>query len=282
MSRPVRNYLWRKHVRPAWLAAQEPQLRAAAPAGFAAIEKPGARTILLECFCARSRDARRLRKIFGGQIVALPGDWRQRLFQSKRQPLGIGARLTVVEAARATELKNTLVIPAAAAFGTGEHTTTAMCLRMLERRSRNARAGWSLLDLGTGSGILALAARRFGAAKVVALENDPLALSTAVRNGRRNRLRDIEFLLGDVTKSLPSGRFDFITANLFHELLVKIIPRMPCRLSARGELILSGIMRPQLPDVVRALQASGFESAETRRRGKWIALRAFLQREKAI
>src|SRR5207244_8027136 len=82
-----------------------------------------------------------------------------------------------------------LVIPASAAFGTGEHATTAMSLRLLERVTRKWKDGWSLGDLGTGSGILALAAKRFGAGRVVGIDIDPTAISMAESNARLNKVR---------------------------------------------------------------------------------------------
>src|SRR6185503_7295831 len=79
-----------------------------------------------------------------------------------------------------------LIIPAGAAFGTGDHATTAMSLRMMERLTRDWRAGWSAVDLGTGSGILALAAKRFGASRVAGIDLDPMAIATAKENARLN------------------------------------------------------------------------------------------------
>ena len=75
-----------------------------------------------------------------------------------------------------------LVIPASAAFGAGEHATTAMSLRLLERLTREWKNSWSLADLGTGSGILALAAKRFGAGRLVGIDIDPKAISIAKAN----------------------------------------------------------------------------------------------------
>ena len=130
-----------------------------------------------------------------------------------------------------------------------------------------------MLDAGTGSGILALAGRHFGAGKVIAVENNPLALATAKQNARLNRIRGVEFIEGDVTHAL-SGKFDIITANLYSALLIGLLPCLRKALAADGKLILSGVMRAQERELVRALKTNKLELIELRRRGKWIALLA--------
>src|SRR6202011_6036275 len=97
----------------------------------------------------------------------------------------------------------------------GDHVTTAMSLRMLERITRKRARGWSMLDAGTGSGILAIAGSCFRAKRIVAIDNDPLATSIARRNARINRTRNIEFRTGEVLKQKIGEKFDVITANLF-------------------------------------------------------------------
>ena len=91
-----------------------------------------------------------------------------------------------------------------------------MSLRMLERVSRGLRDGWRMLDAGTGSGILALAGKRFGAGTVLAIDNDPTAIATARENARANGIREVKFVVGDVT-AMAAGEFDIITANLYSE-----------------------------------------------------------------
>src|SRR5207253_8193948 len=117
-----------------------------------------------------------------------------------------------------------IFIPAGAAFGTGEHATTAISLRLLEEISRKMKPGWSMADLGTGSGILALAAKRFGAGQVVAIDLDPVAISTARANADLNEIRGIEFFVGAVCSWRPTSKFDVIIANLFSELLIEFGP----------------------------------------------------------
>ena len=167
-----------------------------------------------------------------------------------------------------------IVIPAGAAFGTGQHPTTAMSLRLLERLTRRWKPGWSMLDLGTGSGIFALASRCFGARQIIAMDIDPVAISTAKGNAAINRLTGIQFIVADVLRCRVSQRIDVVTANLFSELLIEIIPKI----SHASWLILSGIMRAQEQEVANALRQSGFRVVTVRRRGKWMAATATMDR----
>ena len=136
-----------------------------------------------------------------------------------------------------------------------------------------------MLDAGTGSGILALAARCLGAARVLAIDNDPLACAVAQRNARSNRLRNIEFRMSDVLKLKLKTKVDVITANLFSELLIRALPGWSQRLVRGGFLILSGILRAQEREVLAALRRNGFVLQEARRRGKWVALFALPARK---
>jgi ribosomal protein L11 methyltransferase len=141
---------------------------------------------------------------------------------------------------------------------------------------RNQQAGslrspdkeFSLLDLGTGSGILALAAARFGAKRIIAIDHDPMAIATAKENARRNKIEQVDFRVADVRRWKFPARIDIITANLFSELLIEILPK----LKRAERLILSGVLREQAADLRRALKRNGIAIVETRRRGKWIAI----------
>jgi ribosomal protein L11 methyltransferase len=146
-----------------------------------------------------------------------------------------------------------------------------MSLRLLEQVTRRLTNDWRMLDAGTGSGILALAGKRFGAGDVVGIDNDPLAISTAKQNARCNRIRGVKFVTGDIAKNI-TGKYDIITANLYSELLVSLLPQFRKNLAAQGHLILSGVLRKQEPQLLRALKSNAFQIHTIRRRGKWIAL----------
>ena len=268
--------IWRKAASANWLAQHSTRLEEKTHGSHAVIERPNAKRMQVEAFCRTKAAARELVAAFGGSVEQLPKDWQARLLRGTEKSIRVGRRLivrNVPQSSRRQGGSHVLVIPASAAFGTGEHATTAMSLRMLERVSRRLLPGWRLLDAGTGSGILALAAKCFGAGRVIAIDNDPLAISVAKQNAGANKIRTITFIVGDVNRHLV-GTFEIITANLYSELLRALLPRWRGSLAANGRLILSGVLRNQEPELARALASCGFEIHETRRRGKWIALLA--------
>jgi ribosomal protein L11 methyltransferase len=160
-----------------------------------------------------------------------------------------------------------LVIPASAAFGTGEHATTAMSLRLLERLTRKWEKGWSLADLGTGSGILALAAKRLGAGRVIGIDIDATAISIAKGNALLNHIDDTDFHLADVRRWKPATEWDIIAANLYSELLIEVLPK----LKRCNWLVFSGVLRTQEKEFFLALRRNKIEIVKIKRRGKWIA-----------
>jgi ribosomal protein L11 methyltransferase len=275
---------------------------------LAIISRPGRKDAIAEIAGSSRRDLEKIRSRFGGTIEELPRGWVRKFSRSRKsEPIKIGKRLTIYRSVtrknRSRNKNRSLLIPAGAAFGTGEHATTAMSLRLLEcctrrgahaprvpfsaprrkflperlargaQRSTRGRVGsldknWSLLDLGTGTGILALAAKKLGAARVIAIDHDPIAIATAKENAQRNKIDNIDFRVADVRRWQFPPRIGIITANLFSELLIEILPKLRC---ARC-LILSGILREQEASLVLALKRNKIAIVEARRRGKWIAI----------
>ena len=281
-------YLWRKSATPRWLDAHEAALCAKANAKLVVIEQPDRKNLQVEVCCKSVTQARQLVGQFGGRIEKLPHDWLYRFSrEQKTKPIKIGKRLvisnvggTLVSRLRTRQRKSGhkgpshLVIPAGAAFGTGDHATTAMSLRLLEEGSRKLKPGWSLVDLGTGSGILALAAKCFGAQRVIAMDNDAQAIATARENARMNRIDDVSFRIGDVRRWRSAHKVDIVTTNLFSELLIEILPRLKRSLKHNGRMILSGVLRTQEREFRRAMRAQKVNIMKVRRRGKWVAMLA--------
>jgi ribosomal protein L11 methyltransferase len=250
-------YLWRRRASQQWWSDNEKELRAAAGDRLAIIDEAGRKRLQLEIAASSRAEMQTLVKEFGGRVLKLPRDWLKRFSrQQKTRPIRIRVQK--------------LIIPAGPAFGTGEHATTAMSLRMLEKLTRKWMPGWSIVDLGTGSGILALGANRLGATGVIGIDNDPTAIATARENARLNKINGVEFHVGDVRRWKSSKRVDIVTANLFSELLIKILPK----LTVARWAILSGILRIQECDVTRAVRRHKIDIVQVRRRGKWVAILA--------
>jgi ribosomal protein L11 methyltransferase len=274
---PSPVYLWRKRAELHWVKAKESLLQARDCGQLVIVSRPACKRLELEIVCRSRSDSSALLKKFGGRIEALPRNWLERFARAESKAIKIGKRLIISSAggplvSRLSRHKGRshIIIPASLAFGTGEHATTAMSLRLLEQLTRCWNPGWSLADLGTGSGILALAAKCFGAGQVVGIDNDPAAISVAKSNARLNKIRGATFQLSDVHKWNPAQKADVTTANLYSDLLIEILPK----LRGGGWLILSGILRSQQNAVVRALQRNKLDVIKMKHRGKWVAILA--------
>ena len=160
-----------------------------------------------------------------------------------------------------------LVLDPGMAFGTGLHPTTQQCLEAL---SAIRLEGKSVLDVGTGSGILAIAAAKRGAAPVVAVDTDELAVEATTENTTRNGVA-IPVARGSAA-DVP-GRFDVVIANIVSPVLQQIAPDLAARVAPRGTLILAGISAPNEPETSRAFSAAGFRVCVDRSlRDDWVAV----------
>lgn len=160
-----------------------------------------------------------------------------------------------------------VVLDPGMAFGTGTHPTTALCLAGLDALLA-ATPGAEVLDVGTGSGLLAIAARKLGARRVVATENDPTALRVAEENAQRNGVA-IELRLAP--PSAVTGTFPVVVANILANTLVELAPQIAARLAPGGTLLLSGILAGQEAEVQEAYVAQGLapDPARERSEGEW-------------
>lgn len=160
------------------------------------------------------------------------------------------------------------------AFGTGLHPTTRLCLAAIESLAdRGALANARVIDVGCGSGILAIAALKLGAATAFGVDTDPIAIEATVANARRNALaRRMRARAG----SLPSGEpaFDVVLANLIAGVLVPLAPRLRNELRESGTLLASGIIVNRESEVRLALQEAGLRVRGRSAEGDWVALEA--------
>lgn len=161
-----------------------------------------------------------------------------------------------------------VVLDPGMAFGTGTHPTTALCLEALDRLLAE-RPGASVFDVGTGSGLLAIAALKLGAGRTVACDEDPVARAVAADNARRNRV-PLELSAAEAG-SVP-GPFDLVVANILAGTLLTLAPALARQVAPGGRLLLAGMLAEQAGDVRSAYLARGLAAAAERREGDWVLL----------
>jgi ribosomal protein L11 methyltransferase len=161
------------------------------------------------------------------------------------------------------------------AFGTGHHETTRLCLEWLEEwaMGRTDLGAHSLLDVGSGTGILAIGAALLGVGRILGIDSDPEAVEIAAENVTINRLAGkIRLLVGTVGDVDRAEKFDIIVANIQAFPLIEMAGKLVARLRGSGKLVLSGILLEQRTDVQIAYEAVGMRVANTRSAGEWCLL----------
>ncbi len=162
-----------------------------------------------------------------------------------------------------------LVIDPAMAFGTGHHETTRSCLELMDKYALKVRRD-HFLDLGTGTGILAIAAAKLGYRRVIGVDTDKLAVDAAQKNAELNQTRSIEIRKGSISDL--DDTYDFITANIIAGVLVELAPLIASHLKKDGIAILSGILTGQDKEVIKAMVQTGLNLVERYLDGKWVSL----------
>lgn len=154
------------------------------------------------------------------------------------------------------------------AFGTGTHETTRMCVEALEE---NVKEDTTVFDIGTGSGILAIAAAKLGAKKVIGVDLDPVAVDSAKENVSFNNLNNIEILYGNLM-DVVKGKADLVVANIIAEIIVVLAEDVKNFLVPGGLFITSGIIRERRELVETKLKEKGFKIKEVKEQGEWLCI----------
>lgn len=231
---------------------------------------PGRATVL--AWFVERGDAEAAREAHGGEVAEVPdADWGE-AWKKGLTAFSIGrvrVRPSWIREAPPPGAVEVILDPGMA-FGTGTHPTTALCVGALSDLLA-ARPGASVLDVGTGSGLLAIAAKRLGAGRVAGNDNDPVAVRVARENARANGV-ELE-LSGDPVEEIP-GRFDLVVANILANTLVELAPALAAKVAPGGVVLLSGILVPQEAEVRAAYEAQGLTPfpGEDRRQGEWSLL----------
>ncbi len=194
-------------------------------------------------------------------------DWVARFRETFRASEYAGFRIVPVwEQSEPTP--GTLIVDPGRAFGTGTHETTRLCLDAI-RSAFSARSVGRVLDLGAGTGLLALAALQCGASFALATDCDPEATASARRHAQLNQL-PLNVLLGDGGRPLQPQRFDLVLANIAAPLLLERAEEIMSLVAPDGVLVLSGLLTSDIEEVARAYARCG--AAELLRDGEWAAL----------
>jgi ribosomal protein L11 methyltransferase len=172
--------------------------------------------------------------------------------------------------------KKVIKIDPGAAFGTGSHPTTSLCLEELEKISLSSK---KILDIGSGSGILSIAARSFGASKICSIDDDYLAINSTESNFRLNfgNLDNLKTYLGSfdgLVSKYTLKNFDFILCNILAEVIKGIIPDIRNCLKIDGEVILSGILNSQKDEIIKLLNASNLRINDVSSKKDWVCITA--------
>ncbi len=196
-------------------------------------------------------------------------DW-EKGWKAFYHPIEIGERLAVVpswEEYATNRVKITL--DPGMAFGTGTHETTALCLNILDKI---VLGGEKILDIGTGSGILAIAAIKLGAKSAIGVDIDPMCVRVAKENAEINGINgEFDVKIGDLSKEV-SGKFDIICANIVAGAIIELAKFIPDLLAQDGIFLTSGIIDIRCEEVAQALKKAGLTVKEIKEDGGWVAI----------
>jgi ribosomal protein L11 methyltransferase len=171
------------------------------------------------------------------------------------------------EAANAPAERIRIVIEPKMAFGTGDHPTTSLCLEAVDAYMAS-HPGASVLDVGTGTGVLAIAAKKLGAGRVVGTDNDPVSVELAQENATSNGTPDVELSGKELTE--VEGTFDLVVANILANTLIHLAPLIARKVKER--LVLAGVLVHQRADVEKAYTDLGFTVEPGATQGEWVRI----------
>ena len=196
-------------------------------------------------------------------------DW-QNAWKQYYHAMDIGRRLAIVPGWERYETDRiAITMDPGMAFGTGTHETTSLCLEVLDEM---VQGGERMLDIGTGSGILAIAALKLGAASAEGVDIDPMCVRTAGENAARNGVEDrLTVLVGDLSDK-ATGIYDIITANIVASAILSLAPHIPALLASGGLFVSSGIIDTRKEEVLAGLREAGLDPFEVREKRGWVCI----------
>jgi ribosomal protein L11 methyltransferase len=273
-------FLWSKLSPAKWVDAWEDRFAGNPNVVIEYIK--GGKSVRVQVFCGTREEAEAIVEQFGGSVREVASsEWNKPV--PAPRPLKVRDVLLITSESREAELealrgkhpqRHVISIPPEMAFGTGDHATTSTCLRLLVDIARERRADWTVADLGTGTGLLAIASRKLGSGPVFACDFDPFAVAVAARNAQRNRASQIELKELDILEwDPPAGGYDVVLANIFSTVLIRAWPVIARSLAPGGDLVVSGILASQAWEVFTAAASEGLGFPQVITKGKWVTAR---------
>jgi len=205
-----------------------------------------------------------------------PQNWQEQ-WERTIQPIYVGRNIVIHPSWQSIDLSNEtidVIIDPRMSFGTGHHETTQMMIELLEQY---IVPGDTILDVGTGSGILAIIAAKMGAASVTGIDNDPDAVNDAIENCRINKLKNVVSIYhGELTDSITDS-FDLVIANIERKTILDLFAQLTTHLKPSGKLLLSGLLDEDYPHIEQASSRSNLSILKTVKRQSqtsdtWIAV----------
>lgn len=247
------------------------------------------KTVRVEVYTETEKEAKNIQKQFGGSIRKLVHKNWAAVVEPNRAPIRIRSSL-IISGSRDENARQTLQgefpgrhiiqIPADMAFGTGDHATTSTCMRLLvdiaKERGKKDQP-WQMLDLGCGSGVIAIAAKMLGAESCHAMDFDAEAVKVAKRNAKRNNVEHITITETDALKWKPKQQWPVVVANMFSTILQQAFPTIVSAMEKDADLVISGILNDQWDETRAIAEKSGLTFHQVIQKGKWTTARGRLQ-----
>lgn len=244
-------------------------------------------SIRVEVYCEKKSVAEKIKKEFGGSIRELKNQNWAALAPELPPPVKVRNSMLIVAEQKKAELaeiqaanpgKHIISIPPELAFGTGHHETTSTVLRLLVDYAKSRKdSDWNVLDLGTGSAVLAIAAEKLGAHEVWGCDNDAMAVKVALQNAKRNKTKKVTLECADVFKWKPTRKWDVVAANLFSTILEQIFPKIVKSMKKNGVVFISGILKQQAESCLAAGEKAGLTFDKVITKGKWVTAQGRLK-----
>ncbi len=276
-------FVWSKLSGAQWADAWEERFQGSQTLTAVITQVPGRKTIRVEVFCEKEKEALSIQKNFGGSVRKVKMQNWAAMAPEPPEPFKVRDKLVICGLRTATEIakiakqfpgREVIAVPAELAFGTGHHATTATVLRFLvDLAAKWKREGrkWTLCDLGCGTGILGMAGAKLGAAKVWGCDFDPQAVRVAKENIERNHVPNCTFVKADVLKWQPRQQWDCVAANIFYDILTDAFPTIVSATKSGGVVIVSGILKTQAKDCLEAGRKAGITFEKVITKGKWVS-----------